>query len=67
MKFGQLFLRSLTRISASPFFARKQFSSKVGLTTLGLGVATWLSTSKYFSEELTVIETDDDLKEGEVR
>jgi hypothetical protein len=67
MKFGQLFLRSLTRIGASNLFARKHFSSKVALTTLGLGIATWLSTSKYFSEELTVIETEDNLKEGEVR
>jgi hypothetical protein len=57
MKFGQLFLKSLTRFSAPTLLIKKQITPKVALTTLGLGLATWLSTAKYFSEELTVLET----------
>ena len=67
MKFAQLFLRSLTRINTSSFFVKKQPVSKVALTTLGLGMATWLSTVKYFSEQLIVLQTEDNLKDGEVR
>lgn len=67
MKFAQLFLRSLTRVNTSSFFIKKQVTPKVALTTLGLGMATWLSTLKYFSEELMVLETEDNLKDGEVR
>jgi nitrite reductase/ring-hydroxylating ferredoxin subunit len=67
MKFGQLFLRSLTRFNTTTLFAKKQITSKVALTTVGLGFATWFSTNKYFAEELTVLETDDNLLEGEVR
>jgi hypothetical protein len=67
MKFAHQFFRTLTRINTSSFFAKKQVTSKVALTTLGLGLATWLSTSKYFSEELVILETEDNLKDGEVR
>ena len=61
MKFAQLFLRSMTRISAPALLARKPVTAKVVLTTLGLGFATWLSTNKYFSEEMTLLETEDNL------
>lgn len=57
MKFAQQFFRTLSRVNVAPLIARKQISPKIALTTLGLGFATWLSTSKYFSEELTVLET----------
>lgn len=67
MKFGQLFLRSLSRVNAMPFLGSRPITAKVTLTSLGVGLATWFSTTKYFSEEVTVLETDDDLKEGEVR
>lgn len=67
MKFAQRFFRTLTRVNTAAYFPNKQATTKVGLTTLGLGLATWLSTTKYFSEELTVLETEDNLKDGEVR
>lgn len=50
-----------------PFLGSRPLNAKVALTSLGVGLATWFSTTKYFSEEVTVLETDDDLKEGEVR
>jgi hypothetical protein len=67
MKFAKVFFRSLTRVNTASLLIKKQTTSKIALTSLGLGLATWLSTSKYFSDELTVLETEDNLKEGEVR
>ena len=67
MKFAHQFLRSLTRTNAASLLIKKQVTSKVALTTLSLGLATWLSTTKYFSEELTILETEDNLKDGDVR
>jgi len=67
MKFAHRFFRTLTRINAPSLFIKKQVTAKVALTTVGLGLATWLSTTKYFSEELTVLETEDNLKDGEIR
>lgn len=66
MKFAQLFLRSLPRVATSAAF-NGQRSFKTAATGVTLGLAAWLSSSKVFPEELTVLETDDDLKEGEVR
>lgn len=67
MKFAQQFFRTLTRINKLPLVTKKQVSPRIALTTLGVGFATWLSTTKYFNEELTVLETEDNLKDGEVR
>lgn len=67
MKFGQLFLRSLSRFGPAKLFLNRPQAINVSLTTLSLGFATWFSTSKYFAEEVTILETEDDLKDGEVR
>lgn len=67
MKFAQLFMRSMARVSLPTLLTKKPITAKVALTTLGLGFATWLSTNKYFSEEMTLLETEDNLLEGEVR
>lgn len=44
-------------------------TTKLAVTSagLGLGYAYWMGTNKIFSEELTTVETDNNLKEGEVR
>ena len=65
-QFSRLFLRSFPRLN-SPLLQAKPQMVKVGLATLGLTFSTWLTSSKYFSEELQIIETEDNLKEGEVR
>lgn len=65
-QFSRLFLRSFPRLN-SPLLQAKPQMVKVGLATLGLTFSTWLTSSKYFSEELQIVETEDNLKEGEVR
>jgi len=62
MKFAQLFLRSLPRLASSSLFNINQRTARVAISGLGLGVAAWMTSSKVFSEELVVLETDDDLQ-----
>lgn len=67
MKVSRLLLRSLTRINTPALLQNKPQALKVGLATLGLSLSAWFTTYKVFPEEMQVLETDDDLKEGEVR
>lgn len=67
MKVSRLLLRSLSRINTPGLFQNKPQALKVGLATLGLSLSAWFTTYKVFPEEMQVLETDDDLREGEVR
>lgn len=70
MNFGRLLLRSFPRLGqtlGSTAWINPNRTLKVGLATLGLTFSAWFSTSKVFPEEMQVLETDDDLLEGEVR
>lgn len=66
-KIGRLLLRTLPRITTSSLLQSKPQALKVGLSTLGLSFSAWFTTSKVFPEEMIVLETDDDLRDGEVR
>ena len=70
MNFGKLLLRSLPRLGqtlGNTAWIHPNKPLKVGLATFGLTLSAWFSTSKVFPEEMQVLETDDDLLEGEVR
>lgn len=67
MKASQLFLRAIAKYAFNfPKFNRPILQKTVlstGLLTYGL----WYSSSKIFNEELQVFETEDNLKDGEIR
>lgn len=69
MRFAGLTFRlSNHLLKKMPLFLAPK-TNKIALTSagLGLGYAFLMSTNKIFSEELITVETDNNLKEGEVR
>jgi hypothetical protein len=64
MKIAQLFMRSLPRLTQSIYSKPSRSYFAAAFTGFGLSLAAWMTTTKVFSEELTVLETDDDLREG---
>ena len=67
MKLGRMFFRSMSLLKPATFYKPSPQAVKVMGTGLGLGIASWFSTRSIFSDELTVLETDDNLVDGEVR
>jgi hypothetical protein len=67
MKFARLFLRSLSLLNRPVFSVNKQQIARNSLATFGAGLAAYYSLSKVFPDELIVVETEDNLKDGEVR
>ena len=57
----------MSLLKAPTYFKPSPQALKVIGTGLGLGFASWFSTRSIFSDELSVIETDDNLSHGEVR
>lgn len=60
-------MRSMTRAKASYLFQKNPQPIRVGLATLGLSLSAWFATTRVFSEEIQILETEDNLIEGEVR
>ena len=54
-QFGRLFMRSFPRAGTTLAFQSKPPAMRVGLATLGLSLATWFTTNKFFNEELQII------------
>ena len=55
------------RVNTASIFQSNPRPLKVGLATLGLSLSAWFATTRVFNEELQVLETEDNLTEGEVR
>lgn len=67
MKLSRVLLRSFATTRPTAFLKPKTNPVKLALAAFGVTVSTWFSTQKIFNEELQIIETPDDLAEGEIR
>ena len=66
-QFSRLLIRSFPRMTNPAIFHNKAHLARVGLGVFGLSLSSWFTTTKIFNEEIQILETEDNLTEGEVR
>jgi len=66
-QFSRLLARSFPRMTSPTIFHNKTQLARVGLGVFGLSLSSWFTTTKIFNEEIQILETEDNLIEGEVR
>ena len=66
-QFSRLLVRSFPRMTTPAVFQNKAQVARVGLGVFGLSLTSWFSSTRIFSEDIQILETEDNLTEGEVR